>query len=125
MQNAALIDALFEQAQQTLYISKEDFIRSLDGWTLEPQYNDAEELTCAWLTKGPQLHFATFGKQWKATRDDIRKRVGSLITKCGHAETFTPKEDARQRRFNKLIGFVETHEDDFYVHSKIERLRHA
>jgi len=120
-----IIELLWQQAQQTLYIDREAFIRSLDGWTIDPQYNDADELACVWLTNGPQLHFTTFGNKWCATRDDIRKRVGTLIDRYGHAETFTPKEDSRQARFNKLIGFFVTHEDEFYIHYKIERLRHA
>jgi hypothetical protein len=120
-----MIGLMWEQAQKTLYIDREAFIRSLDGWALDPQYNEAGELVCVWLTKGPQLHFATFGKPWNLTRDDIRKRLCPLIERYGHAETFTPKEDARQHRFNKLIGFVAKYEDQFYIHYKIERLRHA
>lgn len=119
-----LIERLWQQARQTLYIDRESFVRSLDGWAIDPQNNDDGELAVVWLTKGPQLHFATFGR-WCATREDIRKRVGTLIDQYGHAETFTPIEDSRQHRFNKLLGFTATHEDASYIHYKIERLRHA
>lgn len=120
-----VIELLWQQTQQTLYVDRATFIKSLEGWDIDPQYNDAGELAVVWLTKGPQLHFTTFGKRWSLTRDDIRKRLGTVIEKHGHAETFTPKEDVRQLKFNTLLGFVATHEDEFYIHQRIERLRHA
>jgi hypothetical protein len=125
MANDVLIELLWQQARPTLYISRDDFVRSLDGWTIDPQNNDDGELAVVWLTKGPQLHFTTFGPRWKLTREDIRHRLEPLIDQYGHAETFTPIEDTRQHRFNKLLGFVATKEDASYIHYKIERLRHA
>ncbi len=120
-----VMDALWRQAQKTLYITREQFIESLAGWVIDPQFSVDGALICAWLTKGPQLHFTTFGNAWQLTRADIRKRLLPLIEQFGHAETYTPKEDVRQHRFNRLVGFFETHRDSQNIHFRIERLRHA
>jgi len=79
-------------------------------------------LVGAVLTKGPELHFATFGKKWRLTRADIRRYLEPILAEHGHVETKTPADDARQLRFNRLLGFEETGADEFYVHLTLTRL---
>lgn len=112
---------IWAAVEPTVYITREQFFAGLAGWTVEPQTVNGD-LVVLWLTKGPEIHFVTFGKVWKLTRADIRARLGPLIAEYGYATTKTPLEDARQRRFNKILGFEETEEDEFYVHLTIRRL---
>ena len=117
-----VIDRMWDSVRDALYISKEEFVRSLDGYALVPMFNDGEMYGVV-IQKGPQFHFMTFGAKWQLNRDILRRYPGSLIDEYGYAETFTPLEDARQHRFNLRLGFVETRRDEQYVHYKIERMR--
>jgi hypothetical protein len=118
-----VIDALWNHVKDDLYVTREEFVRSLDGYALHPEFNDMGQMIGVVISKGPHFHFATFGVKWKLTKAMLAKWPGSLIDKYGYAETFTPLEDTRQQRFNQRVGFVETKRDDQYVHYKIERVR--
>lgn len=120
-----VMEALWQQVSDKLYIARERFVEGLVGWKLDPQYNEAGELAVVWMTRGPDLHFTTFGARWALSRSDIRARLLPLIEAFGYAKTDTPIEDVRQQRFNRLLGFVETGRDAFHIHYRIERLRHA
>ena len=119
-----IIDLLWGVDEKVLYLSKTQYIDSLNGWLIEPRYEDGV-MVGATLTNGPEFHFATFGSQWKLTRADIRRYLCPLIERYGYVTTKTPKEDTRQSRFNKILGFFVTSEDEFFTHYKLERLRHA
>ncbi len=112
-----MIDQMWGQVKDTLYITREQFEKSLEGWTITPFYNPA--LFGVVMNQGPSFHFMIFGP-WKCTKEILRQFPGSLIEKYGYAETFTPIEDERQHRFNKRVGFIETRRDDNFVHYRIE-----
>jgi len=119
-----IIDLLWGVDEKVLYLSKTQYIDSLNGWLIEPHYEDGV-MVGATLTNGPEFHFATFGGQWKMTRANIRHYLCPLLERYGYVTTKTPKEDTRQRRFNKILGFFVTSESEFFAHYKLERLRHA
>ena len=121
---AEIIDLLWGVDEKVLYLSKTQYVDSLNGWLIEPHY-EGNIMVGATLTNGPEFHFATFGDQWKMTRADIRRYLCPLIEQHGYVATKTPKEDTRQSRFNKTLGFFVTGEDEFFTHYKLERLRHA
>ena len=120
---AELIDRLWLQ-EEGVFLSREQYVQSLDGWDVSP-HEVAGVLVGVTITKGPEFHFATFGAKWRLTRADMRRYLGPLLEKYGHVETKTPKDDYRQQRFNRLIGFTAVGEDEFYTHYKLEHLRHA
>jgi hypothetical protein len=121
---AEIIDLLWNIDEKVLYLSKTQYVDSLDGWRIAPHY-EGGVMVGATITKGSEFHFATFGGQWKMTRADIRRYLRPLIDRYGYVTTKTPKEDTRQGRFNKILGFFVTGEDEFFTHYKLERLRHA
>ena len=94
------------------------------GWDIDLRRNNGE-IVMAVFTKGPELHFATFGRKWKMTRKDFRDYLLPLIERFGYVETKTPRDDSRQQRFNELIGFVPLKDDGEFIHYRMENLRHA
>ena len=115
---SAVIDAMWAQAEPRSYITREQFERELDGWTIEPVERGGT-LVGAFVTRGPELHFATFQRVAFSLRL-IREHVDPLIDMYGHCLTRTPKDAARQRRFNERMGFVATGDDEFWVHYRLE-----
>jgi len=117
-----VVDLLWQQARERLYITREQFEQSLEGWFLDT-IQGPNGIAAVFVVKGPMFHFAKFDPTVKATRDHLRKYPGSLIAKYGYATTTTPKEDTRQRRFNERLGFFQTGEDDLDIHYRIEKLK--
>jgi hypothetical protein len=117
-----VIDKLWEKAEPTLFISKEQFIASLDGWTIEGLEIDGE-LAFVGMQKGPEFHFQNFGAKHRITMKMAKAYLQPLITQYGYVMTRTPKDDARQHRFNRRFGFEITGEDEFDVHYRLERIR--
>ena len=118
--NAA--DRLWDSVKESLYITREQFDQSLIGYTLTPMFNE-HGMYGVVINKGPSFHFATFDVPWTLNREILKQWPGSLIEQYGYAETFTPIEDTRQNRFNRKLGFVETHRDTQYIHYRIERMK--
>lgn len=116
------IEKLWEvvAAEPDVYVTREQFLKNLEGYEVTPEYFEGEMIGVV-LNKGPAFHFTTFGKPWRADKAMLAKWPGSLIDRYGYAETFTPIEDTRQQRFNRRVGFVETHRDAQYVYYRIER----
>lgn len=117
---SAVIDALWAQIEPTVFIQREQFERELDGWEIEPVEIDGK-LAIVALTKGPEFHFATFG-----TGAPVRlwKWLNPIIDRHGFATTRTPKDAARQHRFNLKFGFTVTGEDEFFMYYRLERSCH-
>lgn len=105
-----------------LYLTREQFQKSLEGWTLDPVYSDGNMVGVV-LVNGPAFHFAKWDKSYAVGRDILRRYPGELIKRYGYATTSTPKEDTRMLRFNRRLGFFVTGEDEYDVHQRIETLR--
>lgn len=116
---AELLDLLWEAAEPNVFISKECFINNLDGWELEPVENDGE-LILILLKRGPELHFQPFGKP--IPRRVVHGVIQKVIDQNGYCLTKTPKEEIRQHRFNKIIGFRQVGEDEYDIHYRIDTL---
>jgi hypothetical protein len=121
---ATLEDRLWEKAEPVLYITKEEFLKSLEGSYIEPIEIDGE-LAFATLQKGPLFHFHSFGTKRQISLKMIRAFLQKIIDQYGYAETRTPKDDERQHRFNTILGFKQVGEDEFDTHFRIERLPHG
>jgi hypothetical protein len=107
-----------------LFITRDEFEISLLGWTIDPVYSNGE-VAAVFLVNGPKFHFAKFDHKLQAGKAILRKYPGELIAKYGYAETSTPKEDSRQLRFNRRLGFFVTSEDEFDFHLRIEKMRYG
>ena len=116
-----VLDLLWESVAPALYITKEQYLAGLDGWEVTPHVVDGA-IVAAVLTKGPELHFVTFGPAWSLSRADLRRYLEPILEAHGVVTTKTPVEDARQRRFNKILGFEQTGIDEEYVYLALTRL---
>lgn len=115
------IDLLFSVTP--LYLSREEFEQTLEGWTIDPVLRDDGSIGIIFVSKGPEFHFAKFGTDIQASRAILQKYPGELIATHGYALTKTPLTDRRQQRFNERLGFYRIGEDQFDVIYRIDQLR--
>ena len=119
-----LLDRIWARVEPTVYITKAEYLAGLEGWTIIP-HKVGSLVVGAVLTKGSELHFVTFGETWKLSRVNIRQYLAPVLAREGCVTTKTPKDDTRQQRFNRLIGFTDDGEDEFFLHMKLTKLRHV
>lgn len=117
-------DRLWEQLPDLIFVSKEDFLRNLEDWDIEPVEIDGE-LAFALLTKGTEFHFQSFNTGHLIPMKIIREHIQELIDMHGYATTATPKDDVQQHRINMMFGCKVVSEDEYDRHYRIDRLRHA
>ena len=117
----ACLDLLF--ANSFIFITREEFAHTLDGWDIEPHVMPAGNIGAVFVSKGPEFHFQKFDPAMQATRDILKKYPGELIAKHGFAMTRTPHTDRRQQRFNERLGFYRVGEDESFIHYRIDHLR--
>lgn len=116
------IETLWQKSEPDLFITKDQFVRSFDGWECFTETFDGEKAFVAFV-KGPEFHYASLNQDKPLTRKAIKEFLDSIIKKEGFAFTRTAKDDLRQQRFNELIGFKKVGEDEFFIHYKIESFR--
>jgi hypothetical protein len=114
---------LWRLVSDQLFLSESEFYEWLHGWEVSC-IERADALVAIRLRKGPEFHFVMTGSTRSVTRADINSCIQPIIDEHGYATTKTPKDDARQQRFNELLGFVKTGEDEFDIHYRIEAMRH-
>lgn len=120
MTREEILERVWAQLEPTVYITKADYLAGLEGWEVSGHKVDGT-LVCAVFRSGPEIHFTTFGHPWTMTRADVRKYVKPLFDAYGCVKTKTPKDDTRQQRFNRLMGFEVENEDEFFIHYKLTR----
>lgn len=117
-----IADLLWKDASEILFISKDEFLRGLEGWEVEPVEFEGKP-AFAVLTKGPEFHFQSFGTGQPISMKMIRERLQKIIDAHGYALTRTPKIDVRQHVFNLAFGFTLVGQDEYDRHYRIETLR--
>lgn len=109
----------WQKAQETLFITEEQFLASLDGWESEAIYDSNGDLLGGIMRKGPELHFVTTGKS--IPRRIMRQVLEPIFDEYGYVTTRTPKHEERQLRFNRAWGFVVIGEDALDFHLRLDR----
>lgn len=118
MTREQLLDRLCEQAEESLFVSREQMRASLETWAIEPEIRDGKTVGAV-LRRGPELHFATFGEP--ISRKTVVEALRPQLEQYGYVETRTPRHLERQHRFNRLIGFHAVGGDAFDIHYRMER----
>ncbi len=118
----AIVQRLWEKDEPLLFISKEQYVKSLEGWEIVAVPGAGGEFAFVALVNGPEFHFQSFGTKAPLTRKTIHTFLARIIQQNGYAQTRTPKDDSRQHRFNRLLGFVVVGEDEYDVIYRIERI---
>jgi hypothetical protein len=121
MGSAEIIELIWRQAEPSVFLSRREFIAGLEGWDVSAREIDGETVG-ATLVRGPEFHFVSFGAGRAFPPSLIADCLQPIIERHGFVRTRTPKEDARQRRFNVRIGFVVERDDEFYTYFRMERL---
>lgn len=121
MNRSEIIDAIWKETEHKVFISKCEFVATLDGWDLVTKEIDGK-VVGATLTNGPEFHFITFGPKKPFTRAFMAECVQPIIDKYGFVRTKTPTDDTRQRRFNLLVGFKLETTDEYFTHYRMEKL---
>jgi len=112
------MDRIWEGASSRVFIPKSAFLRGLADWDLR-QIMVRDQLHIAVLSRGPEFHFQVLA-DIPITRATVRAVVEPIIEQHGFALTKTPKSDARQHRFNKLVGFQVAGEDEYDIHYRVD-----
>lgn len=113
-------DALWQQVEPIVFITKDQFMAGLAEWEIEPVEIDGT-LAFAALQRGSEFHFSSFGSGARISMPMIKSRLDSIMAVHGCVTTRTPKDDAdRQHRINRKLGFVVTHQDEFFTHYRME-----
>lgn len=121
MDRLKIIDEMWKETKDKVFISRHDFDVGLEGWELSTKELDGQ-IVGAIVTKGPEFHFVLFGPKRRITRALVADCVQPQIDKFGFVLTKTPKEDIRQHRFNLIVGFKVETTDEFYTYFRMERL---
>lgn len=117
----SIVDLLWDKVEPVLYISKDQFVDSLEGWEIEPLVVEGE-IAFVILTRGPEFHFDSLRTGHKIPLSRIRETIERLIATHGYAETRTPREDFKQRRVNVLFGCERVGEDEYDIHYRLEKI---
>ena len=117
--DSELMDRIWEVVGPTMYLSREHWESCWDGWTIEGHELDGA-LAYATLINGPEFHFVVLREHNRGTPGIIRSHLKPLLERYGHVVTRTPKNETRQLRFNRAVGFRETGEDEFFLHLRLE-----
>lgn len=113
-----VMDAMWRRAEPTVFITREEFERNLDGWTIESYMADGD-LAFATLSRGPEFHFMSFGTGAPITLRMIRGWLQPVLDRHGYVCTRTPKDEVRQQRINKAVGFVADGQDEFFIYYRL------
>lgn len=107
-------------ADSPLFLPFEDFARSMEGWSIEPVEQGGRTIG-VFTVKGAEIHFQKFDDTPAAKAHLVR--LAEVIREHGHAITRTPKEDERQLRFNRRLGFYPISEGEFDIVQRIDTMR--
>ncbi len=110
---------LWAQIEPDVYITRDQFVRGLADWDIEPVLIQGG-LAFAGLSRGTEFHLVKLdAKRW-ITLQMLWGLLNPIMERHGFVTTRTPKEDARQHRFNLSFGFYVTGEDEFCVHYRLD-----
>jgi len=107
-----LRELVWQRASEHLFVPKEQYMAALDSWQVEPVERDGDLLAVV-MRKGDEFHFITFGK--RISREAIRSVLAPQFRDYGRVTTRTPKVEARQHRFNRMVGFRQVGEDEYDI----------
>lgn len=114
-----VIDRLWAEIEPVTFITRAQFETGLEAWKIEPVVVDGV-LAFAWMSRGPEIHFASFQTGARVTREMLKARRASILAEYGHIVTRTPKDDVCMQRINRMLGFKVEREDEFFVHFRLE-----
>lgn len=114
-----LREMIWQQASEVLFIEREDYMRWLDEWEIEPIEIDGKA-AFAMLVKGPAIHLASFRTGHRFPLKRFTARVRELLAEHGHVETRTPRHEVQQQALNERFGFRRIGEDDYDVIYRLE-----
>ena len=113
-----LIEELWRRAAPAVFISREEFIANLEGCEIALVEHDGAPLAIR-VVRGAEYHFVTLGTGKPIPLAVVRAELQPIIDAHGCVTTRTPKDEPRQRRFNRAIGFEPVGEDEFFIHYRM------
>lgn len=118
-----LADLIWDQMKTDVFITKEQFLKGLEGWDLQPILSHGDVVGATWV-KGCEFHFSAFRSKWVTNRH-IHEALKPLLKKHGRIEIDVAKDNPRIRKFAERIGFREVGESEFFTRLTLKELRHA
>ena len=118
-----LLDRVWDEYKDSVFITKDQFVDALKDWTITPIESGGEVVGAFWV-KGSEIHLTTFGK-WHTSRQQWRGWLMPIIRQHGCCTTKVARDNARVLRIVKRVGWVQTGEDEFYIHFTMRNFRYA
>ena len=114
-----ILERLWRDAENSVYISREQFSALLEG-TLFEEVVFKGVVVGTWAVRGAEAHYASFETRAGIPLQKIRESIQGLLDKNGVVTTKTLKESCRQHTVNKRLGFFEVGSDEFFIHYRLE-----
>lgn len=117
--SAEILDRMWQKIEPDVFITRSQFEQALAGWDIQPRYVGD---TLAWVTlvSGSEFHFEPLAEGNCMTKAIMREWLCPIVEAHGHVIVKTPKNDVRQHRFNKAVGFLPVGEDEFTIHYRMD-----
>jgi len=116
-------DLLWSQVSGFLFCTKDEYLQALSSFTKHAVVRDGVLIGVV-LTRNNEIHVAwTHGES--GTRSLLRKHLGGLIERYGHAVTRVPIWRTASQDFVARLGFVESGRDANDIYYRIERMNHV
>jgi hypothetical protein len=109
-----VLDRLWLQIAPKVYITKAQFEQGLAAWDIQVHREADGRLAFVVLTKGPEIHYRSFGVR-PLSLATMRRWGQPLLDKYGYVITRTAKDDLRQQRINRRLGAVAVAEDEHFI----------
>lgn len=122
MNAVELIESIWQRVEPSVFISKHEFMVSLQEWDITPREIDGV-IIGATMTHGPEFHFISFGVRKAFPATLISLCLQPIIDEHGFVITKTPKDDIRQHHFNLLIGFDVVTTDEHFTYFRMTQLK--
>jgi hypothetical protein len=112
--DAEVLDRLWAEVEPAVFITREQWERSLAEWDVQAIHAADGRLAFVVLTRGPEIHYKSFGVE-PMSLAMLRRWGTPLLERYGYVVTRTAKDDRRQQRVNRRLGAVEVGEDEFFI----------
>jgi len=123
MSNRA-INLIYNTVKDRLSITAEQFAEALQGWEFVELEHD-DKLFGVVMIKDNELHVSFDGVPKFSIRKHIKRTIGQVIEKYGHAVTSVTKGNEKGLNFCKRFGFVEIDEDSSKIYMKCDRCNYV
>jgi hypothetical protein len=119
MLDTDIVDRLWAQIEADVYITRDQFVRGLADWNIEP-IEVGSVLAWVTLSRGPEFHYTSFDAGMPLSFARMHGWLAPILAEYGYVTTRTLKDEPRQHPVNRRRGFKATGEDEFCTFYRLD-----